>query len=190
MRFKRLWWVLALMLPIAVPVSATTVLKVPVEEMARGADLVVRAVVRDVRADDGPKRRGTFGTRVTLAVRETLKGQPTGPTLTIVLPGGSDGRSTLSVPGMPDFAKGDEVVLFLERTLRGWVPSGLSMGKYLVTHADSKAPLRVRRSMAGIHTVVRKDGTLRQATPIDSQDDMTLEALREAIRRGVGGGAR
>jgi hypothetical protein len=190
MRDKRFWWVLVLMTALAAPSRATTVLRVPLEEMARGADLVVRAVVRDVRADAGVKDGGGFTTRVTFEVRETLKGHATGPTLTIALPGGTDGQRMLHVPGMPRFDRGEEVVLFLERTRRGWVPSGLTLGKYTVSREDATSPARVRRSVTGVRAVVRQGGALRDAPTRDVQDDMTLDALRAAIRRGVQGGAR
>lgn len=190
MRNATMWMGVAALLLATVPAQATTVLKVPVEQMTQGADLVVRAVVRDVMTQTDATDRRALSTRVAFDVQEVLKGHASGPSLTIVLPGGANEQWKLIIPGMPEFAPGEEVVLFLERTRLGWVPSGLSMGKYTVRRPPQDGPARVHRSMRDLHPVERRDGVLRDADAFDPQDDMTLDALRQAIRRGIEGGAR
>lgn len=190
MRKMRFWLAAALLFLAAAPASATTVLRVPVEEMARGADLVVRAVVGDVLVQTDPDDSRSIRTRVRFEVREVLKGHAAGPNLTITFPGGANDRWTLHVPGMPAFAQGEEVVLFLERTRRGWTPAALSLGKFVVTRGDAGVSPRVRRSGADMHQVVRRDGVLQEALTTEGEDEMSLDALREAVRRGIRGGAR
>jgi hypothetical protein len=53
---------------------------------------------------------------------------------------------------MPTFAKGEEVVLFLEKTQRNWALTGLSQGKFSIYVGDKGRKL-VRRKLAGVHYV-------------------------------------
>lgn len=183
------WWMAVAVVLIAMPVSvpATTILKVPIEEMAANVDLVIRAVVLESRVVVHPDDERIIDTRVTLGILETMKGHVAAPTLAIVLPGGRTPAYTLAIPGMPSFHEGEEVVVFLERTSAGWIPAGLSMGKYSLTRDAATGAVRARRDMSRLASMVRDQvtGTLVEAHSDDPQDDLDLEVLRQTIRRGV-----
>ena len=92
--------------------------------------------VVDVRsALTGPRR--TIESFVTVAVIESLKGAP-GGTITFRVPNGQVGRYRRVLIGAPEFAEGEELVLFL----RGRAPEmptlvGLSQGVYRVRRAGA-----------------------------------------------------
>lgn len=175
-----------------IPASATTVLRLPIEEMAARADLVIRAeVVRVVTvADPADERR--LSTRVTVRVLESLKGYVTAPTLTITLLGGRTSRWTLAVPGTPVFREGSEVVLFLHSTPRGFKPAGLWLGKYEVRRDPVTGRARAVRER-GPTAVIAEEGGRRfaEADAVSHADDeLDLDDLVRRVRLGAKGGAR
>ena len=109
-----LWSVFAALLACAA-VRATTLVHLSVEQMARAAEVVVRA--RCVANETGWDA-GEIWTVTTFQIEETWKGAP--PAVIIVrLLGGRAENLTSTVDGVPRFHAGEDVVLFLERTRRG-----------------------------------------------------------------------
>jgi hypothetical protein len=111
MDYKRMLLVGALVVAIAPPVFATTLLPGDLGDIARGAKAIVRGTVADVRAEwvDGRRRVETI---VTLEVSETFKGDM-GGRVSFQVPGGVIGRYRSVTVGAPSFHQGEEVVLFL-----------------------------------------------------------------------------
>lgn len=102
-----------------------------VEQLAAAAELVVWGRVKTVEAlADG---RGGIFTRTALDPLETWKGsRPNGP-LEVVAAGGVLGDRSVAVLGQPEYAIGDEAVLFLVRNPAGeWVTVGLAQGYFAV----------------------------------------------------------
>ncbi len=193
LRTLRPWMTFVLVLAFAAPAGATTVLKLPLQEMTRKADLVVRAEVRDVqtRLEDGGFR--PVATVATFQVLQVLKGQATSPVLRMELAGGRTDKAVFHVPGMPSFRVGEEVVLFLEKTPRGFIPAGLSQGKYTVSR-DASGRMRAVREAHDVARVARdaQSGRMVHVHAADAEDDLDLEDLEKAIRSGLQGkgGAR
>ena len=79
-------------------------------------------------------RRGPTGrieTVTTVAVDEWIKGAHAARTIDVVLPGGDLGDVRMSVPGVPSFAAGERVVLFLSETGRGdWTTWAFALGAF------------------------------------------------------------
>jgi hypothetical protein len=121
-------------LAIAAPARATTVLRLPLALIAADAGRIVHGTVVDVR--EGRDETGLPATWVTLDVARTLKGPAIARTtikqfgLSGPLPDGTVAR----VPGLPRYAVGDEVVLFLHpESGRGFTsPVGFGQGAYRV----------------------------------------------------------
>ena len=132
------WWSAAViagvigMVGVASP-SAMVVVPAEFSEMVTASELVVHGRVVDVRAQIVGDRR-TIETVVTLSVLDAIKGQP-GETVYFKVPGGQIGRYRRFMVGAPEFASGDEVVLFLKgRPPAVPFPFGLSQGVYRVVH--------------------------------------------------------
>jgi hypothetical protein len=137
MRHKALFPTLALLLALAPPVRATVLLPGDLGDIARGASVIVRGTVIDVRSDwvDGSRRR--VQTIVTLHVAETFKGSP-GGRVSFQVPGGVLGRYRSVTIGAPTFSTGEEVIV----CLGGKVPAlpyvlGLSQGVFRVRRDES-----------------------------------------------------
>jgi hypothetical protein len=116
--------------------SAMVVVPAEFSEMVTASELVVHGRVADTRAQIVGDRR-TVETVVTLTVIDAIKGQP-GTTVYFRVPGGQIGRYRRFMAGAPEFAAGDEVVLFLKgRAPAVPFPFGLSQGVYRVVRDAS-----------------------------------------------------
>jgi hypothetical protein len=94
---------------------ATTLMRMSIMSLSRAARAIVRArcVANETRWD-----AGEIVTFTNFDVEEIWKGSPPAR-LTVRLIGGHAGTLTSTVSGVPRFAPGEEVVLFLEQTSAG-----------------------------------------------------------------------
>jgi len=135
------WWSAALIAGVIGVVgvsSLSAMVVVPAEfsEMVAASELVVHGRVVDVRAQIVGDRR-TIETVVTVSVLDAIKGQP-GATVYFKVPGGQIGRYRRFMVGAPEFASGEEVVLFLKgRPPAVPFPFGLSQGVYRVVRDET-----------------------------------------------------
>jgi hypothetical protein len=145
----------------------TTLARMSIEQMARSAQFVVRAhcVANSVAWD-----AGEIWTFTTFAVDEKWKGpDAVNPNsyVSVRLLGGTVGNLTSTVSGVPRFASGEEVVLFLERTARG----DFSIVSWM------QGTFRVRRDT-------------RTGADIAIQDAASFETFEPSIRQFRAAGAR
>jgi hypothetical protein len=125
-------------LAFATSASATVVLPIEFSEMVVQSQAIVRGRVIDVRSQTTAGRR-TIETLVTLAVLDTLKGEP-GRAVVFRVPNGQIGRYRRIMVGAPEFEAGDEVVVFLAgRPPVVPMPFGLSQGIYHVSRTGARA---------------------------------------------------
>jgi hypothetical protein len=142
--------------------SAMVVVPVEFSEMVTASELVVHGRVVDIRPQIVGDRR-TIETVVTLTVLDAIKGQP-GATVYFRVPGGQIGRYRRFMVGAPEFAAGDEVVLFLKgRPPAVPFPFGLSQGVYRVVRAGDGRSLLVTPAIVSEAPgrVVRGDASRR-----------------------------
>jgi hypothetical protein len=100
---------------LAVPgfVQGTTQQKLAIDQLIDEADLVVRGRVEGVKTRQAPDRR-SVSTVVSVSVERQFKGAEVS-SVTVEQPGGAMGDVAQGVPGLPEFSKGEDVVLFLKR---------------------------------------------------------------------------
>lgn len=141
--------------------SAMVVVPAGFSEMVIDSELVVHGRVVAVRPQIVGDRR-TIETVVTIAVVDALKGQP-GPTVYFRVPGGQVGRYRRFMVGAPEFAEGQEVVLFLKgRPPVVPFPFGLSQGVYRVVRgADGRSLVTPPAVAEAAGRVVRGDPSRR-----------------------------
>jgi hypothetical protein len=125
---------------------ATTLKRMSVADLSRAAHTIVRA--RCVATSTGWDS-GEIWTFTTLEVEEVWKGSV--PTrITVRLIGGEAGNLKSTVSGVPRFGRGEELVLFLERTGAGdfsivsWV-----QGTFRITHERGTESDFVTQDTAG-----------------------------------------
>ena len=131
---RRRWGIIVAATAICLSTTAAlAMVVVPAEfsEIVTGSDLVVHGRVVAIRPQIVGDRR-TIETVITVAVVDALKGQP-GETVYFRVPGGQVGPYRRVMIGAPEFAEGEEVVLFLKGRAPGVpYPFGLSQGVYRV----------------------------------------------------------
>jgi len=112
-------------------IDATTTIPADLRDLTRDARAIARGRVTSVDARWTEDRRA-IETIVTLQAEQYLKGT-LGESLQFRVPGGRLGRFRSIMVGAPEFAAGDEVVLFLKgRPPAVPFPFGLSQGVYRV----------------------------------------------------------
>jgi hypothetical protein len=126
----------------AATISATVVVPADLPTAVAESDVIVHGRVVDARSAVTAPPRG-IETFVTVAVVEALKGAP-GRHVIFRVPNGQVGRYRRVVAGAPEFAEGDEIVVFL-RGAPPQIPSlfGLSQGVYRVAR-QAGAPFVLR----------------------------------------------
>jgi hypothetical protein len=126
---------LALAFGLAAVVPAHAIMReVPLTEMVRTADAVVRAQVLTMESSWTPDHRG-IRTEVTLTVSESWKGAYRGAErIRIELPGGRVGETLMQVEDQPEIRPGDDVVLFLR---------GSATDHRIVVHNDAQGAYHV-----------------------------------------------
>jgi hypothetical protein len=149
--------------------SATVLVPADFAEVVTGSSTIVFGRVVEVRsALTGPRR--VIESVVTVSVIQSLKGAA-GATVAFRVPNGQVGRYRRVLVGAPEFAEGDEVVVFLEGRAPA-MPSvfGLSQGVYRVTR-DATAGALVAPPVAGrgaaAERVVRGD-PVRRPMPVEA----------------------
>ena len=171
-------------LALAVRLGATTVVALGDDELVALSRVIVHGDVvgKESRlAAEG----GRIYTEYRFRVRELMKGEA-GSDQTIAFRewGGRVGNVHYWLPGVGEFALGEEVVAFLgepdARTGIGFT-TGLAQGKFRVLRPADGTP-RVRREL-GVLRLIDRGGTEVQAEQADERD---LEAFKTSIRRRIG----
>jgi len=147
-----------------IPLPATTLARLNLDQLARAADAVAR-----VRCTDSASylERGTVWTRTEFTVIEPLKGAPPAQ-ITVRLPGGRSGHILVSIEAVPRFQPAEEGVLFLEK---------LATGDYSVT-AWALGAFRIRRNdRTGEETVTQDSSTLAVFDPASRR--FVIEGIRD-----------
>jgi hypothetical protein len=117
-------WVIGL----CAPQASAVVERMSLAEISQQADQIVLGRVAKVECF--AVEDGRIYTTATVAVDEQLKGGDRESTLTVTVPGGTVGETTMRMSAAPRFEEGETVVLFLKDSgnrLAGWF-----QGKYVV----------------------------------------------------------
>ncbi len=171
--------VLALLALTAAPALSTTVLRFSLEELIERADLIVHGTCTDVRGRETPD--GVV-TDVTIRVAQALKGSA-GETLEFTTYGGATETRGTFIAGSPQFEKGEELVLFLDRPNRvGYrLAIGMSQGKYTVRE-DASGRKVATRNLAGLRFVDPRTGEVEEAGP---EQGVALDELLRTVQTSV-----
>lgn len=131
MRIAKTLLAAAVFLALASISGATMIMPSSLQKMTGGSDtIVVGRVQSQSFSGDG----GKIVTNVLIGVDQYIKAPaPSNPTtLTVRVPGGTSGGTTMRLDLAPTFADGEEVLLFLRKTGTVYVPYALSYGVYRV----------------------------------------------------------
>ena len=166
--------VLASLLVAAAPALASTAVQMDVASLtAHSSDVVHGRVLSATPSWTGDHRR--IVTRVELEVLEAWKGGASGR-ITVLQPGGEVDGIGQRVTGVADLGKGEEVVLFLERSGPNHRVVGLAQGVYRVSGSADGTRRAVPASLEGLELVAPSG-----PAPAPRQA-LALPQLREAVQ--------
>jgi hypothetical protein len=132
---KKYWLALTLLiLGIVVPLQATSVQRLSLDDLISKAGSIVEANLLSTRTYRSPDGKLIL-TSYTFSVQESLKGS-TGSTVTVTTVGGRDGNTILHVSGMPVFQTGKKAILFLEQSGTYTTVVGLNQGKFTISNGE------------------------------------------------------
>jgi hypothetical protein len=156
--------------------SATTIVKLDLPQLVRESDSIVQGRIDNVYSQWDAQLKVIF-TYVSVHIDDPLKGQPRQSVLIRQL-GGKVGALNMSIPGMPRFNNGDEVIVFLKGNPEGtYHVVGLNQGKYEVI--DDFAISNVSGvSLVDVKTRQVIDGPLINREPLESLKSRIRELAR------------
>jgi hypothetical protein len=172
----------------ATPASATIVPPVSFETLVQTADVVFAGDVVQVEprwVDTGSGR--AIVTRVTFRVDRVLKGSPR-LQVALDLLGGRVGDTALLVPGVPQFAVGERVIV-CARDGGGQVSPivGFNQGRFRVTRDPQTGREYVTTHDGWAFATTAELGRARAQVARRAVATMTREAFEDEIRRAAGG---
>jgi hypothetical protein len=167
-------------IPLAVAILASSasaraslVTQFDTEALVRSSAVIVRGEVESVAV--ALDERGAIQTWVTIRIEESLKGAGDRTRVALRLPGGTWRDRVTRVFGVPQFARGERVVVFAVPTRAGTLTvTGLFQGKFRIERSDAGEEVAVQDPGTGAH-VVRAASRARQA----------LSPFLEQVRRLV-----
>ena len=148
--------------------AATTLARMDLDELTRTAAVIVRARCLETssRWEDGH-----MWTRTKFVVTEAWKSKAP-QTIVVRLVGGQDGQRTVRVDGVPRFQEGEEVVLFLEPSLKGELTvTGWAQGTFRIGRDPGTGQESVTQDTSGLGVFdpatheFRAGGVRRMALP-------------------------
>ena len=146
----------ACLLAAVLPAAASVVPYLGLEDLGRAGEVIVLGEVTAVdpgMSDDGR----IIVTRVTVRIERALKGGPR-ERVTLEIPGGTLGGTTLVASGAPRFTAGERVVLFLEPQAGGrFGVTGWNQGRFTVRR-DPRTAREIVTQPGGGSLYVGSDG--------------------------------
>src|ERR1044071_146346 len=137
---------------VAVPLAATTLIKMSHEDLARSADLVITGHCSDLQSTWIGR---SLVPLATVQVTDTWKGAP-GSTVTVVLPGGISTKGAVPIaqtwPDAPRLTPGQDALLFLNNrpdVPGGFTVTGYSQGAFAIL-TDTQGNKSVTRDLRSV----------------------------------------
>jgi hypothetical protein len=176
---------------VAPSAQCTIIIRQDLADLVRQSLAVVRGTVRGGVADWDADRRFIW-TTTTLDVAECWKGGVTGA-LSLRELGGETGGLGMKVAGAPQYAKGEDVLVFLTKDAQGfWRTLGWTQGKFLLG-ADAARPGRGLATNAHDHVVAPyfRGEDLRAPNAVEYRAfKARVEAMIAALPKPPAGGGK
>ena len=163
--------------------AATTLQRFDLQSLTVSAERVFHG---SCIAAEGELIDGIPYTTYRFAVAETVKGEGEAETMVRLIGGLHEGRR-FDLVGMPSFAPGEEVVLFLtapDRRGNPW-PVGLSQGKFAVSRGVAKS---VVVTQAASDAVLLDGAGVARKDAVEAAGPRPLDEFLREVRTYAGGG--
>jgi hypothetical protein len=161
------------------PARATTLERLPLDEMARKSTAIVRA---RVMSSSGVLRGADIYTIYRIEIVESWKSSPKSDAVPVAVPGGVAGGLRQMVAGAPSLHVGEEYVMFLWTSRSGLTQLiGLSQGLFNVQHSGA-GDASATRAAAG-ELMLDSGGHAVK----DQAVSMKLSDLKAQVKRSLSG---
>jgi len=170
------------------PGEATVMVEIPLDELVRDADVIVHATVARTGTQMVMREEGAMEphTLTEIHVQRWLKGS--GPDrLTIRELGGDWQQGGMRIDGVPRYARGEEVIVFLERHPEHpdhYRTFQMVQGKFVVMHGTPGVPSTVKRDLDGVGFARWAESGEMSVGPFNGPAVMQLDGFVDLI---VGG---
>ena len=168
----------ALILPlICVAAQATLVPALSLEGLVDQSEIIAHGRVISSWAawDSGHKY---IWTHYRIEVLDPIRSNP-GDSVVVSEPGGSLDGVTMRISGAPDYAVGEEAIVFLYRTPIGYLrATGYGQGKYTVTPHK-----RVHANLNGFE-LLKRDSS--RGVSLSTLDGLTVTEFKARVRHAIG----
>lgn len=155
------------------PLGASVVVLMNLEELVDASDSIVQAVVEHVESRWEDRQIFTY---IAVRIDEPLKGNRT-RTLMIRQLGGQVGSLVATVPGMPEFEAGDQVIIFLKDSADGtFQVVGMNQGRYVIAENYAVS------NLSGVDLMNPKNGVV---TGMSRVRRVQVEEFKDRIRELV-----
>ena len=169
-QIRKLRLLILVVVALAVPAFATTVRKMELPELVSASDSIVQGRVESVESRWENNQAFTY---TSVNVDDPLKGGRRRAVLIRQI-GGKIGNLNVTVSGMPQFKRGDQVIVFLKNRVDGTFDVvGLNQGKYEIVNDFAVA------NVSGLTLINEKTGRMEEA---GFMEKAPLEAFKEKIR--------
>lgn len=157
----RQFWIAVVLFLLAMPLPSllnAMMVKIPLEQLAKDAELIVMARVESV---DSQKQEDILFSLAEFKVEKVLKGKaPSGERVTVEFEGGRLRGEAFLVEDSPNYRPGEEVVAFLKKIPNGnrYTTVGMLQGKYLIKKGivlEENLPLEA--FLKKIENILRKE---------------------------------
>ncbi len=157
------------------PSLGSIVLRMDLDDLVENSDTIVQGVVEAVYSQWDGERNLIF-TYASIGVEDPLKGERRRSLLIRQL-GGQVGSLHMTVPGMPEFVAGSNVIVFLKDSGNGtFQVVGMNQGRYVIAEDFAVS------SLTGIDLMDPKTGLVSGASSIRK---VGLEDFKASIRELV-----
>jgi len=185
-RFPHAAGVVALLVLTPGPSTATTLLKLSVEEMSRQAELIVTGKVTQV-ASQWSSDQTTIYTFTTVQVMKCVAGA-CGEKVLLKHRGGTVGDRTLSIPGTPELSQGQEVLLFLRKDPEGekgyFAVVGMCQGLFAIEKGKGGQQATAVQKLGDVALAEPGEAGSIKITPGKEPIKMPLKSLLITIKNG------
>lgn len=173
------------LLSLATPALATTLVPMDDADLVRTSAVIVVGTVRRIEAQE--LRGGRLVTDVTLDVEQAVKGRLASRAVVVTQPGGRVAGRTAWFWGGPEFARGDRMLVFLERTRDGRLrTNGMALGAYRVGGDGLARRALPRPDVRPLHAFVSRLRVLAAREPSREEADGRVPRARtEVVQRMV-----
>ena len=199
---KTLISILMSYLLLVIPLGATTILGMNIDEVAQDAELIFEGKV--VEHNVREKAAGMIVTYVTFRIEELIKGEYDETLLELKFTGGRLGRQIMEISGLRIPSPNEEGIYFVESVNRNLVNPllGWSQGHYLIYEQNGErkvstvndrpvadvlstqsVPVALRRPVSVIDgDTAPATGVVASSQTLDSDQGLTTESFKAKIR--------